>query len=340
MPFDIEGYLEERGGKRSGSDRLQMVLDCPFCGGQNGLYVNLEYAEEGEITRPVGAWICYKCSPISKSRSFAPLLAILEDVATPEARRMLIANVCEAPPVIPPPPRQGGERRAISPLTAHAGDIPAALLRLIPEYVPVFDGRTWRMPRYLSARHVPREVAAAYHLGYCTSGRLTDRIVLPLIDEENVDYTARAIRPEERLRYISGAHAGQMVFGWHLLQGAKLEALVLVEGPFDALAFARLRIPVLALLGKSLSRKKLNLVQRLRPQRLVVCLDQGEARAAALEALGANLDAWIVPDLEGWKDPGEAPDEVLSRAIQRAVPAGQALMGAIRSKLDEYMLRL
>lgn len=332
--FDIEAYLEEHGARLSGSDRPQMVMDCPWCRGHNTLYVNLEYAEEGEITRPVGAWICYKCTPSRKGRTFVPLLAELEGVSWAEARRMTLSdNLFTASPVLPSVPRQPQKRQTISPPLTLGRD-PISLLRtLIPEFTPVYDGVQWRLPRYLSDRRVGREVAAAYGLGFCTQGRLSGRIVLPVIGPTMVDYTARAIDPDARLRYISGSFAGQMLFGWHLVRDLRPEILMVVEGPFDALAFARVRIPVVALLGKSISRSKLELLRGLRPGRIVVCLDAGERETAARQAIEGGLDAWVVEDLEGAKDPGEASDEVLRRAPQRAIPADQSLLQGVKAKL-------
>ena len=343
MKFDIEDYLESNFGARlSGTKRQQLVMDCPMCGKKDGLYVNLE--EDGD-DHPRGAFICYSCDdPLFRGKNFTQFYATVEGIEWREARQrmMLESNIDFG--AIPSAPRQARPPKKRIPVAKAEGRSIVEIMRaLIPEYIPCFDGARWRVPKYMKDRRVSRDTCRSYDIGYATEGRFANRIILPVVTPAGVDYTARSTDPNEYIRYLSGPHAGEMVYGFYqakrLIETTGLDFVVIVEGPFDVLGFARVGIPAVGLLGKStISLAKVEMARSTGAERLLLCLDAGERNSAVSHANRLGLNVMIVEDLEGYKDSGDAPDDVLLRVPERAASIGDAWGRSIREKLDRIRI--
>lgn len=348
--FDVEDYLvNNHGARQSGTKRAQLVMTCPRCGGEDRLYVNVE--DDGD-DHPRGAFICYRCdNPPFRGRSFAGLFAELEGVDLREARHRMLdsAGISFGRSVVPPPPvaRRAALKHAPRARLGGGQSVVQMMQELIPEFEPCWRGENrYQIPRYLKQRKVPSIVCQLYDIGFATHGRFHDRIILPVVmGDGSVDYTARSTLADEEIRYLSGPYAGSMVYGWRqaswLLQSSvhresgEQDYVVIVEGPFDVLGFARVGVPAVGLLGKStFSREKFEMARSTGAKRLLLCLDAGERDAAVADAIRTGVQVEIIEDLEGFKDPGEAPDEVLLRAVRRSTSVSDAWARGVRDRLS------
>jgi hypothetical protein len=346
--IDLESFLASHGGTRSaGSSGLQYVLNCPWCGSRD-LYVAVEPAPRGHRQREArpGDFICFK-GRCGERGGLPKLYAQLEGVDRKDARIALalaanggrMAGRRVLPPPVrqepaPPPPKKATPKAAQKRGEARV-EIPDYLP---PEFIPCWDGARWRVPKYLSKRGLERETLREFGVGYCGTGRYGGRVVLPIACPAGASFTARAISPDDDLRYLSGPGAGQLLFGWG--QAARAwrsdRDLVIVEGPFDAMACWQAGHPAVAVLGKRFRETQIQMLRGFEVRRFVLMLD-GDALDDALqqaEMLGREVS--VAAPLEG-KDPAEAVERGEPEAIGEAIAAAAPLRGARAGRVAELV---
>jgi len=346
--FDLEGYLEAAGYRPSTGKVPQMVGPCPFedCKSADRCYVNLEEWEDEHGTHERGAWICFRCG--RKGSGFAPLYAEHEGLEPHEAKAALVIEVRGGAGFGSAVRTRDKNRTPHRPVSApqgpiewrantHLGALAILAKERIPGLEPIYDSSrdpVWRFPKYLQERGVTREQARRYEIGFCNSGRYSGRIIFPVVCPEGLSFTARAVSKAAEIRYLSGPGTGKLVFGWFQAASriaAGKRALVIAEGVFDVLAYDRAGFASVALLGKGLG--PLRTIRMLGGTRLVLSLDPEAHDEAIEQIIRAGIDACITDDLEGYGDPGEAPPDVLRRAVQGARPLESALRAAVTRRL-------
>ncbi len=128
--------------------------------------------------------------------------------------------------------------------------------------------------------------------------RLRGRVIIPFWDAEHdlVSYSARAISPKVRKRYLQPSKAEgarlDAVFGEHLW-GEDKRAVVLCEGAFDALAAERAFGPPGSLKVAALSGSEPHASQLLKLSRfgrVVVATDSDDAGEKAWQLVRASLE--------------------------------------------------
>ena len=81
---------------------------------------------------------------------------------------------------------------------------------------------------------------------------------------------------EPKYRYQTGFHRSETLYGlWKL--PTKLQILVLVEGPLDAIWVREAGLPALAILGSSMSEIQAQIIYRLHSPKVVLCFDNDDA---------------------------------------------------------------
>jgi hypothetical protein len=227
---------------------------------------------------------------------------------------------------------------AVAPISKKTGK---QVWRTPSTFVPVWDetrpeGEQWSMPQYLLERGMTRRTAARFGIGYSEDYRYAGRIVLPVVCPAGVSFTTRALDPDDKLRYLSGPGAGQLVFGWPQLP-ADADELVLVEGPFDATSVYQARLPVLGLMGKSLREAQVLMMRQRGFKRYVLMLD-GDALADAIRQahlLGAEVyvAGKLTGGAEGKQDPGNSSPEQILSAYNKARPVEEVRLMVLRERL-------
>lgn len=337
--FDVEAYLVGYGAVRSyGQSGPQMTMACPWCGRVGTFYANLEEHERESrgktITIKPGDFICFagKCE---KAGRFARLYAELEGMDEDEARRVIAREAVGARRrrPLPPPPAKPETRASAPPVPPDGGSEQP----LPEEFIPVWNGETWRMPKYLLKRGVTRRTAARFGIGFCKRGRYEGRIILPVRCPMGSSFVARAVDNEVRLRYLAGPGAGRLLFGWEQAEGADL--LVVNEGGFDVLAVHQAGLKAVGILGKSLRETQVQMLRSLgRRVQLVLMLDD-DALDDALRQADALGPRVLVAEPLGRKDPGDSPPERILRAVDCATSVAEARNRRARDKVSAIAKR-
>ena len=144
---------------------------------------------------------------------------------------------------------------------------------------------------YLEKRGVEPEIIRSFHVGYCHEGHYAQRLVFPVIQQEEVVYfTTRAVSEHTEKKSLNppneeGRYTKEMcLLNYDGVLGAEIVAVV--EGPFDCAAFAA----GVGLMGKTISQTQVALLAALVPfglNEVVVALDSDAVEAA--EGIYASL---------------------------------------------------
>lgn len=225
MLIDI---LEDRGlDVKHTSD--QLVMPCPICSDHKPrLYVNPE----------TGLWICHNCDARGN------MLTLLEQVAG--------YDPVEAYHVA----QKVGIKQKIKPQMVQA-PLPIDL----PEgYTPLTrdDTRSWPYIAYLMRRNVPWE-----GFGYTLIGKPAYRVIIPVLEHGAVQgWVARAITDDRIPKIINAPQmeSGRLLYN---VDAVRMEPdIVVVEGPFDALALPKRAVATFGAKMSALQRIKLRALTR------------------------------------------------------------------------------
>lgn len=302
------------GARRAGRS---IVSECPFCGKTDHFYLHAEK----------GYWICYSGKCAVRGRDLVNLVAKVEGITISEALRIV---------------RQGGDGKA---RRVHEADGPAsgAVNTPLPKTMkPIWDGKVWRMPRYLLRRGMTPQFAHRYGLGYCDNGlcdeapgycyfpenvrtciqlgncRYAMRVILPIECPGGRSFTARSVVAGEELRYLNPpTPKGKLLFGWRSI--TKYCDVTLCEGPFDALRIIDSGYPALAIMGLFLSSDQREMLEGLRPTSITIMLDPGTTNHAITIARAVyHIAPVFIARLQGGLDPGDTPHETIGEIFRSA----------------------
>ncbi len=130
---------------------------------------------------------------------------------------------------------------------------------------------------YLDRRGVEIELVRAFNIGYCHDGRYGQRLVFPVVqNEEQVYFATRSVSPRTKKKSLNpenepGRYSKEKcLLNYDRVIGA--EVVSVVEGPFDCAAFEN----AVGIGGKGISLTQVALLVALVPfglQEVVVCLD-------------------------------------------------------------------
>jgi hypothetical protein len=174
--------------------------------------------------------------------------------------------------------------------------------------------------RFLLNRGLTPAEMVEYGIQYTIMGKYGGRVVWPIYeDEELVYFVARAFMegvgrkyeyPEFRRRHITAVYLGS---------GDRRMTLVLVEGVLQVPSIRRLGYSVMPLLGKKLTTRQMQKLQRRHFERSVVLLDEDSvegsihmARDMQIEGLRASWSHTGGPDSD------ELPSDELEQVIETA----------------------
>ncbi len=305
MTSSIENILEPWASRTTASG--QIVLEkCPFCDARSHLYA----------AASDGAWICFKCG---KAGGIIKLFAELEGLTYAEAEIEI---------------KNAGVRRTWRPI--EVDDRPVTI-DPPKEFVPCYDGR-WRVPRYLTERRIAKGTIRDWGIGYCERGTYRGRIVIPFSTGGERSFTARAVSPSMQPRYlgpeVDEGHGRRFLPGWKF--ASKGDAVVICEGPFDALRLYQAGLKPLALLGKAIGTTQRKRIRELAPSRVTIMLDADaweSARVVAHELSSSVRDVRAVPLRDG--DPGDHDEAELRELVSSAMRIDAAERERILSKLAD-----
>ena len=167
---------------------------------------------------------------------------------------------------------------------------------------------------YLAGRGVSPELAAEFGLGYCSYGTMMGRICIPIHDERGalVAYAGRWASDEipngvPKYDLPRGFEKRRVLFGLHRVAGA--EHVVLVEGYWSVFRLHALKIPAVALMGRTLSPEQETLLIESHVRMLTLLLDGDQPGREATDELLPRLARPFFVRVVSLLD-GEEPDTV------------------------------
>lgn len=289
MPFDLDAYVAQYfpDAKRSGDER---IVTCFFCGKRGKLYINVAK----------GAFYCFRCG----AGAGASLHSFVRDhlgVPAGEATRILRSG------------RYVG-RKPLSyvPFYEKAQETRGTVLPR--EYIPLYpigddDGCfAARAVSYLRRRGLTDADILYYRIGYCIEGRYQQRIVIPIVQNNDVVYFMARLFFGIGKRYLNPRadevkeNPANLLFNWDAARHA--QTLKLTEGVFDGMTFMDSGS---SMFGKQLHPGQWRLLHGGEFEEIEVWLDP-DAETAGRELTRQLRAAFDVPVrfcLLAWGDPAK-----------------------------------
>lgn len=144
---------------------------------------------------------------------------------------------------------------------------------------------------YLNNRGIFKSDIVRYNMGYCSSGKYKNRIVIPSYDKNwKLNYfITRDFTNSQHIKYMNPSKHGLNIVGFENMINWKLP-IVLTEGVFDAIAVRRNAIP---LFGKRINSELKYSIFKNGVKKLYVCLD-GDAFGDAIDIMKYFLNNGIL----------------------------------------------
>lgn len=176
---------------------------------------------------------------------------------------------------------------------------------------------------YLAERNIGPELVEAFGLGFCNRGMMKGRICIPIHNEagELVAYAGRWPgdtgwpEGEDKYKLPQGFRKSHVLFNLHRMP--ETDELVVVEGYFAAFRLHALGVPVVALMGCSISAHQAALLAH-RAVRAVVLVDGDTAGQAARRDVVPTLAGHMLvrsPLLPDGTSPDTLEDDALKTIL-------------------------
>jgi len=333
MSFDVLEWVDANLTLARPSAGHEWTAECPFCEVFGGFYVNTDPEKRGP-------YVCFKCD--SRAPNCLPMIAHVEDISIHEARAMVFKAGIElrrketASTLL-------DRIRGIRGVDLDSIDLEAddnTNIDLPAEFIPVWDGKRWRVPKYLVNRAFKRQALQDCGVGYCQRGWWAGRAIIPLRCPNGHSFTGRDMTGESdddpsipKYRNPKGIDHAQLLFGWD--RCPERGDFALVEGPLDYVKMYQHGVPSMALGGKVLSVSQLGMLCKRPADVGVTVLLDPEARLDAFRVafqLIVHFHRVYVAQLPEGIDPGKSTRRQAHRAVDRAEPfSGSRVPGVIET---------
>ena len=171
---------------------------------------------------------------------------------------------------------------------------------------------------YLKSRGMSKDDILKYNIGYCTSGRYRNMVIIPSYDANGTlnYFTGRSFEKEPYTKYRN-PEASRNIAPFELFINWNIP-VILCEGPFDAIAIKRNVIP---LLGKNIQSNLMKKIVTSAVEKVYIALDK-DAQKQALrfceQLMNEGKEVYLV-DMQD-KDPSEMGFENFTKLIQETYP--------------------
>lgn len=173
---------------------------------------------------------------------------------------------------------------------------------------------------YLTSRKLTKSEVEFWDLQYSDGGPFKNRIIIPVYDDAGklVCYQGRSVDDQEPRYRTTGPKS--LYKSWDSELASNIEAIVLVEGPFDLYSMYRAWPYSIATLGTMLSDPQLKdlrgVIKRTTPSKVIVWFDR-EATQEAFDLqlkLQPYVNTSVMIDLVH-KDPGSMLTEEINELL-------------------------
>lgn len=294
--FLLLGALENVLGKSRKKSRGNVAFHCPFCGHRKEkLEINLD-----KDSPHYQYWACWVCG--EKGHSVKSLLNHL-NISSEEVREVL---------------KFAGKEYRDNNATVEQSNV----VRLPDEFELLYsaDSNSFeanRFKQYLYRRGLTDNDFIKYNIGFCSSGKFQNRVIIPSYDANNMlnYFVARSLDPEAFLKYLNPAVERDKIIPFENCINWN-EPIILCEGVFDALAIRRNAVP---LLGKNISSALMKKILENPVPEIYIVLDD-DAKKAALKHCETfiNLGKRVYFVKLNKKDPSETGFVEMTKILQRA----------------------
>ncbi len=287
-------------GKRTA--RGNQAHNCPYCN-HHKPKLEINFSENKKGFNPWHCWVCNK-----KGTRISSLFKQVK--TSPEKFNELYKLI-------------GNEKEYKTQHTFKLLKLPEELKYFSDITSSDIEGR--RALAYLTNRGISQDDILKYNLGYCTSGRYQNMVIIPSYDEKGqLNYfTGRSFEKEPYIKYRN-PETSRDIIPFELFINWKLP-LVLCEGPFDAIAIKRNAIP---LLGNNIQSNLMKKIVTSTVEKIYIALDNDALKKSikfAEKFINEGKEVHLV-ELEG-KDPSEMGFNHFTNLIQKSTPLTQyALM--------------
>jgi len=276
-------------------------FSCPWCAHRESkkkLWVKLD-PDANEYQ----SWRCWVCNESGKS-----LFSLLKKTNAPKRLFKRLKKFVDAP----------------SSSYSRDEDKKDFSISLPKEYLPLWESQSGIVFRHainrLKKRGLSKGDIIKHQIGYCKNGKYERRIIIPSYNREgNLNYfVGRSIWSDQFLKYKNPSVPRNQIVPFGSMVNWR-EPVVLVEGPFDAIAARRNAIP---LLGNNLPESLTERLIQAPTDQINVALDadmKDVALQIAEKFMNEDFDVRFIELPEG-KDPDDLGFEEMSRSIKSAEP--------------------
>ena len=282
-------------GSGKSTARGNKAYRCPYCN-HHKPKLEINFTENKKGDNPWHCWVCDK-----KGKKLYQVFKQVE--ASPEKM---------------------AELRAIVKYVGPETEIQVAQALKLPKEYKTFEnlktsdveGR--QALAYLKNRGISKDDILKYNIGYCTSGRYRNMIIIPSYDANGTlnYFTGRSFEKEPYTKYRN-PEASRNIVPFELFINWNIP-VILCEGPFDAIAIKRNVIP---LLGKNIQSNLMKKIVTSAVEKVYIALDK-DAQKQALrfceQLMNEGKEVYLV-DMQD-KDPSEMGFENFTKLIQETYP--------------------
>jgi len=282
-------------GSGKSTARGNKAYRCPYCN-HHKPKLEINFTENKKGDNPWHCWVCDK-----KGKKLYQVFKQVE--ASPEKMAELRAIV-----------KYVGPETEVK--VEHALELPKEYKTF--ENLKTSDVEGRQALYYLKNRGLTKDDILKYNIGYCTSGRYRNMVIIPSYDANgSLNYfTGRSFEREPYTKYRNPEASRDIVpfelfINWNI-------PIILCEGPFDAIAIKRNVIP---LLGKNIQSNLMKKIVTSAVEKIYIALDK-DAQKQALKfcekLMNEGKEVYLV-DLQD-KDPSEMGFENFTKLIQETYP--------------------
>jgi DNA primase len=264
---------------------------CPICNHKNPkLIVNLN----------TGKYNCFTCHPATKGQS---PVTLLKKIAAPNEKIV--------------------ELKGYLGYLKKQEEVITTTVSLPKEFISLLDDNTSLEKRqalaYASSRGLSKSDIIKYNIGYCSSGRYRNRLIIPSYNKKGIAnyFMARSFEKNPSRKFDAPTCNKAEIIGLENTINWSVP-IILCEGIFDAIAIKRNAIP---LFGKTIPKSVMLKLAETKVKTVYLALDKDALKEAlnySEKLVNMGKEVYLI-ELEG-KDPSDLGFEKITELLHKARP--------------------
>ena len=191
----------------------------------------------------------------------------------------------------------------------------------LPEHYEAFTNK-FSLPGWVDIRGLDFEFLKSYGFGYCHNGRYSKRIIIPIHTFSEKTFIARSCSGAKGPKYLNAPKkegSGISRFIYNINNCCMSGTILIAEGAFDVLRLVSYGyINSVALMGKVVSKRQLEILSDINVRRVVIMLDPDAAVDAIRNASIISNIADVYMAIPEEKDPCDMSSDEVRTVIKDA----------------------